>query len=289
MTEKKAWYINGYLGLVILLVWLILAGWWTLASFAAAQAFGTICGGILVLIALLLGSGVTIVAPNEAKAVTFFGKYIGSLKESGLFITLPLTYKYPISLRVRNFNSDILKVNDEQGNPVEIAAVIVFRVVDTAKALFNVDHYEEFVQIQSEAAIRHVASRYAYDTFSDETAITLRGNTTEVSQKLAEELEERLKVAGVEVIETRLTHLAYATEIASAMLQRQQASAILAARKIIVEGAVTMTEDALSRLEANDKLNFDDERKLRVVNNLLVSIIADRGTQPIINTGETEN
>lgn len=250
--------------------------------------FSIIIGILLLVVALFFFSALTIIAPNEAQALTFFGRYIGSINESGLFITVPLTNKQPISLRVRNFNSDILKVNDEQGNPVEIAAVIVFRVVDTAKALFNVDHYEEFVQIQSEAAVRHVASQYAYDTFADVDAITLRGNTTEVSQKLTTELEERLQVAGVEIIETRLTHLAYATEIASAMLQRQQAAAILAARKIIVEGAVSMTEDALSQLEANDQLQLDDERKMRIVNNLLVSIITDRGTQPVINTGETD-
>ncbi|MFD0897210.1 SPFH domain-containing protein [Loigolactobacillus binensis] len=288
MTEKKAWYINGYVGIIILLV-LTLLGIGLTAIGALQQLWFSLVVGILILVvAAFFFSALTIIAPNEAQALTFFGQYIGSIKASGLFITVPLTNKRPISLRVRNFNSDILKVNDEQGNPVEIAAVIVFRVTDTAKALFNVDHYEEFVQIQSEAAVRHVASQYAYDTFADADAITLRGNTAEVSQKLSAELEARLQVAGVEIIETRLTHLAYATEIASAMLQRQQASAILAARKIIVEGAVAMTEDALTQLEANDKLNFDDERKMRIVNNLLVSIITDRGTQPVINTGETE-
>ncbi|MFD1317740.1 SPFH domain-containing protein [Loigolactobacillus zhaoyuanensis] len=288
MTEKKAWYINGYVGFVILLILSLLGVFLTAIGILNEMTISIIGGIIILAVAVFFFSALTIVGPNEAQALTFFGRYVGSIKESGLFITIPLTNKRPISLRVRNFNSDILKVNDEQGNPVEIAAVIVFRVTDTAKALFSVDYYEQFVQIQSEAAVRHVASQYAYDTFADVDAITLRGNTTEVSQKLTTELEERLQVAGVEIIETRLTHLAYATEIASAMLQRQQASAILAARKIIVEGAVSMTEDALSQLEANDKLNFDDERKMRIVNNLLVSIITDRGTQPVINTGETE-
>lgn len=288
MNEKKAWYINGYLGIVLLIILTLVGGGLIVLGVFQQIVFSIIIGILLLVVALFLFSALTIIAPNEAQALTFFGRYIGSINESGLFITVPLTNKQPISLRVRNFNSDILKVNDEQGNPVEISAVIVFRVVDTAKALFNVDHYEEFVQIQSEAAVRHVASQYAYDTFADVDAITLRGNTTEVSQKLTTELEERLQVAGVEIIETRLTHLAYATEIASAMLQRQQAAAILAARKIIVEGAVSMTEDALSQLEANDQLQLDDERKMRIVNNLLVSIITDRGTQPVINTGETD-
>jgi regulator of protease activity HflC (stomatin/prohibitin superfamily) len=288
MNEKKAWYINGYLGIVLLTILTLIGGGLIVLGVFQQIVFSIIVGILLLVVALFFFSALTIIAPNEAQALTFFGRYIGSINESGLFITVPLTNKQPISLRVRNFNSDILKVNDEQGNPVEIAAVIVFRVVDTAKALFNVDHYEEFVQIQSEAAVRHVASQYAYDTFADVDAITLRGNTTEVSQKLTTELEDRLQVAGVEIIETRLTHLAYATEIASAMLQRQQAAAILAARKIIVEGAVSMTEDALSQLEANDQLQLDDERKMRIVNNLLVSIITDRGTQPVINTGETD-
>jgi len=288
MKEKKAWYVNGYVGLVVLILLSLFGVWLTAMGILNDGIVRIIVGIIILAIAVFFFSAITIIAPNEAQALTFFGRYIGSIRENGLFITVPLTKKQPISLRVRNFNSDILKVNDEQGNPVEIAAVIVFRVTDTAKALFNVDYYEQFVQIQSEAAIRHVASQYAYDTFADEAAITLRGNTAEVSQKLTTELEERLQVAGVEIIETRLTHLAYATEIASAMLQRQQASAILAARKIIVEGAVSMTEDALDQLEAGGKLKFDDNQKMRIVNNLLVSIITDRGTQPVINTGETE-
>ncbi|MFC6171725.1 SPFH domain-containing protein [Loigolactobacillus jiayinensis] len=288
MKEKKAWYVNGYVGLVVLILLSLFGVWLTAMGILNDGIVRIIVGIIILAIAVFFFSAITIIAPNEAQALTFFGRYIGSIRENGLFITVPVTKKQPISLRVRNFNSDILKVNDEQGNPVEIAAVIVFRVTDTAKALFNVDYYEQFVQIQSEAAIRHVASQYAYDTFADEAAITLRGNTAEVSQKLTTELEERLQVAGVEIIETRLTHLAYATEIASAMLQRQQASAILAARKIIVEGAVSMTEDALDQLEAGGKLKFDDNQKMRIVNNLLVSIITDRGTQPVINTGETE-
>ncbi len=170
------------------------------------------------------------VQPNQAKVVVFFGKYIGTIRDSGLFLTVPLSVRKTVSLRVRNFNSAKLKVNDVEGNPIEIAAVVVFKVIDSAKAIFDVDNYEQFVEIQSETAIRHVATKYPYDTFENED-ISLRGNADIVSKVLAKELQERLNVAGVEVIEARLTHLAYSTEIASAMLQRQQATAILAARK----------------------------------------------------------
>jgi regulator of protease activity HflC (stomatin/prohibitin superfamily) len=204
-----------------------------------------------------------------------------------LFITTPLTQKINVSLKVRNFNSSLLKVNDNDGNPIEISAVVVFKVVDTAKALFDVDYYQNFVEIQSETAIRHIATQYPYDSFSDDD-VTLRGNTGLVSDELAKELQERLAVAGVEVIETRLNHLAYSTEIASAMLQRQQAKAILAARQTIVEGAVTMTQMALEQIEEGQEINFTDDRKVQLINNLLVSIITDRGTQPVINTGDVK-
>ena len=227
----------------------------------------------------------TIIQPNEAKALTFFGNYIGTIRDAGLFLTVPFTEKERVSLRVGNFNSQILKVNDSQGNPVEIAAVIVYRVVDTAKALFAVDDYEQFVQIQSESAVRHVASEYPYDTFEDEDALTLRSNPTEVSDRLTAELQERLNVAGVEIIETRLTHLAYATEIASAMLQKQQSAAILSARKIIVEGAVSITEDAIDRLARETELDLTDAQRLQIINNIMVAIVSERGTQPVINTG----
>jgi regulator of protease activity HflC (stomatin/prohibitin superfamily) len=245
-----------------------------------------VIGGILVVLAVLAASSLTIISPNQSKVLTFFGRYIGTIREAGLYLTVPLTNKSTVSLRVRNFNSAILKVNDLQGNPVEIAAVIVFKVVDTSKALFAVEDYEQFVEIQSESAIRHVASEYAYDNFGDGKALTLRSNPTEVSNHLAEELQERLNVAGVEIIETRLTHLAYATEIASAMLQRQQSQAILSARKIIVEGAVSITEGAIERLSAETSLNLTDNQKIQLINNMMVSIINERGSQPVINTGK---
>ena len=189
-----------------------------------------------------------------------------------------------VTLRVRNFNSKMLKVNDVEGNPIEIAAVIVFRVVDSAKAIFDVDDYYTFVEIQSETALRHVATKYPYDNFNDE-GYSLRGNAEEVANKLTRELQDRLKVAGVEVMEARLTHLAYATEIAGAMLQRQQAAAILAARRIIVEGAVGMSQMAIGRLQEDGTVELDEERKVAMINNLLVAIVSDRAAQPVINTG----
>ncbi|WP_396081842.1 SPFH domain-containing protein [Enterococcus gilvus] len=261
-------------------------GCWSIFTGSHSSNFGLIFLGIVLwLIAALFFSSLTIVGPNRAKAVLFFGKYLGTIKTNGLFITTPLTRKIPVSLKVRNFNSSLLKVNDSDGNPVEISAVVVFRVVDTAKALFDVDYYLDFVEIQSETAIRHIATQYPYDTFNDDD-LTLRGNTTEVSEELATELQERLAMAGVEVIETRLNHLAYATEIANAMLQRQQAKAILSARQTIVEGAVTMTQMALEQIENGQDIHFTDDRKVQLINNLLVSIITDKGTQPVINTGD---
>lgn len=285
MKEKNAFHINGYLGLVGLIL-VLLAGLWCVATGDNRASFGLIIIGILLwIIAALFLSSLTIVGPNNAKAVLFFGKYLGTIKENGLFITTPLTRKIPISLKVRNFNSSLLKVNDADGNPVEISAVVVFKVVDTAKALFDVDYYLDFVEIQSETAIRHIATQYSYDTFNEDD-LTLRGNTAEVSEELAKELQERLAMAGVKVIETRLNHLAYATEIANAMLQRQQARAILSARQTIVEGAVTMTQMALEQIENGQDIHFTDDRKVQLINNLLVSIITDKGTQPVINTGD---
>lgn len=284
MTEKSVFHVNGYLGLIVAILFLV-GGAWLLTQETAA---GIISGAVLILVALVGGSSLTIISPNEAKALTFFGKYIGTIRTAGLFMTVPLTNKQTVSLRVRNFNSNLLKVNDSRGNPVEIAAVIVFKVVDTSKALFDVDDYEQFVEIQSESAIRHVASEFPYDAFNDQETLTLRSNPTEVSNKLTEELQSRLEIAGVKVMETRLTHLAYATEIASAMLQRQQSSAILSARKIIVDGAVSITEDAIAKLEKDTDLKLTDDRKLQLINNVMVTIISERGTQPVISTSETE-
>lgn len=285
MEEKNTFHINGYLGLFILIM-MIAGGGYLFYLTIINETIGTaILGALIWIISGLFISSLTIVSPNQAKAILFFGKYLGTITDNGLFITTPLTQKIPLSLKVRNFNTALLKVNDSDGNPIEISAVVVFKVVDSAKALFSVDNYKDFVAIQSETALRHIASQYPYDTFEDQD-ITLRGNTTEVSEKLKIELEERLSIAGVEVIETRLNHLAYATEIASAMLQRQQARAILSARQTIVEGAVSMTQMALEQIEEGQKITFTDDKKVQLINNLLVSIITDKGTQPVINTGD---
>jgi regulator of protease activity HflC (stomatin/prohibitin superfamily) len=277
MKENKVFQVNGFIGILAIVILLGLS----VFTFIN-QSIGIAI--LLIIIAALLASGITIVQPNQAMVVTFFGKYLGSIRTSGLFLTVPLTIRRSVSLRVRNFNSKRLKVNDVDGNPIEIAAVIVFKVVDSAKAVFDVDHYEEFVEIQSETAIRHVATKYPYDTFEN-VELTLRGNAEEVSNELATELQARLDVAGVKVVEARLTHLAYSTEIAQAMLQRQQASAIISARQKIVEGAVGMAQMAIKQLEQDKTIDLDDERKVQMVNNLLVAIVAEKPAQPVINTG----
>jgi len=287
MKEKKAFTINGYIGLFIILLMFVVGILLFFIGVARFLVGFSVVGIFLWLLVFLAISGLTVVSPNQAKAIVFFGQYIGTIRESGFFITVPFAQKISLSLKVRNFNSSLLKVNDLDGNPIEISAVVVFRVVDSAKALFDVANYHQFVEIQSETALRHIASQYPYDTFNEDD-LTLRGNTTAISDELAKELQERLAVAGVEVLETRLNHLAYATEIASAMLQRQQAKAILSARQTIVEGAVSMTQMALEQIEAGQDIAFTDDRKVQLINNLLVSIITDKGTQPVINTGNNK-
>lgn len=276
MKETNAWSLNGFLGLLLF----IIGG--GVGVFLLTQE-RIIPGIILIILGLIFVSTITAVNPNEASVLTFFGSYLGTIRKSGLWLIVPFSSRKKISLRVRNFNSVKLKVNDIEGNPIEIAAVIVFKVVDTYKALFDVDSYEKFVEIQSETALRHVASKYPYDRFEGE-GYSLRGNADEVAAELSLELQQRLSVAGVEVIESRLTHLAYSTEIASAMLQRQQASAILSARQIIVDGAVGMVQMAIARLES-EGLHLDEERKAAMINNLLVAIVSDRSASPVINTG----
>lgn len=269
--------LNGFIAIIITV---ILAIGVVFFFINGSIAFGIV---LIVLLSIILSS-IVIVPPNIAAVITFFGKYKGCIRENGIWMIIPFSTSKRISLRVRNFNSERLKVNDVNGNPIEIAAVVVFRVVDAAKATFDVDNYEQFVEIQSETALRHVAAKYPYDNF-DEAGISLRGNADHVSQELLSELQERLSIAGVQIIETRLTHLAYAMEIASAMLQRQQASAILAARQIIVDGAVGMAQMAISNLENDGTLNLDEERKINMINNLMVAIISDRSSQPVINVG----
>jgi hypothetical protein len=226
--------------------------------------------------------------PNQARVLLLFGEYRGTVRESGFYWVNPFYTKTLVSLRLRNLEGHKLKVNDKQGNPIEIAAVVVWRVHETAQALFDVDHYEEYVKIQSETAVRHLANSYAYD-HGEEHEITLRCGVDEVSAALGTELQERLSKAGVQVEEARLTHLAYAPEIAGAMLRRQQAEAIIAARKMIVHGAVSMVQMALEDLAANKVIEFDDERKAAMVSNLLVVLCGDHDAQPVINTGTLYN
>ena len=278
MTEKSAWKVNGFLALLLFFA-LIGGAVYTVINFRVI-----VPGALMIFLAIILVTGIHIVQPNQAKVLTFFGTYMGSIREPGFWLAIPCTLGKKVSLRVRNFNSEKLKVNDVNGNPIEIAAVVVIKVVDSAKAVFDVDNYEEFVEIQSETALRHIATKYPYDNFEDE-GYSLRGNAEEIAAEIAAELQARLGLAGVEVIEARLTHLAYATEIASAMLQRQQASAILAARQIIVEGAVGMAQMAIEQLEKEGALELDEEKKVSMINNLLVTIVSDRSSQPVINTG----
>lgn len=276
MKEKQTWRINGFIGILLF----IALG--ALSVYAFTQNM-PVPGVVLAVVTFILLTSVTVIQPNQSKAIIFFGQYLGTVRQGGIWLVTPFSTKRKVSLRVRNFNSSKLKVNDVDGNPIEIAAVVVFRVVDTAKALFDVENYEQFVEIQSEAALRHVASKYPYDN-PNADVYSLRGNTEEVAAELAKELQSRLAVAGVEVIEARLTHLAYSTEIASAMLQRQQASAIISAREKIVEGAVGMVQMAIAQLE-RDGLQLDEERKAAMINNLMVAIVSDRSAQPVINSG----
>jgi regulator of protease activity HflC (stomatin/prohibitin superfamily) len=238
---------------------------------------------ILVLL-VFLAVGFFVVNPNEAKVLTLFGKYSGSVKTDGFHWANPLLTKRRLSLRIRNFEGGQVKVNDRDGNPVEIAAVVVWRVVETAEASFEVDDYQHYVKVQSEAATRNLATQYPYDTHEDHE-MSLRGNTQEIAAQLKVEIQERLEKAGVEVLEARISHLAYAPEIASAMLQRQQAGAIIAARQRIVEGAVGMVESALEMLSARSVVELDNDRKAAMVSNLLVVLCGDRSTQPIVNAG----
>lgn len=243
-----------------------------------------IVGGVLLLAALVATRGFVVVQPNQSKVVTFVGAYAGSVRHAGLSWINPLTVRRTVSLRVRNFESDVVKVNDANGNPVEIAAVINWRVTDTARAVFDVDDYEEFVRIQTETAIRHVASSYPYDNY-DEDQPSLRANPDQVMETLRTELQDRLDLAGVAILAARIRRLNYAPEIAGEMLRRQQASAVVAARSRIVEGAVGMVERALGMLNESELVVLDEERKAAMVSNLMVVLTSDRGVQPVVNTG----
>ena len=292
IRERRALTLNGFLGV---LLFLGLAAYACLTAYRVIDAASVgpgypeqlvalwpsaVIGGVL----LICMRGFFVVQPNEARVLVFFGRYAGSVPRSGFFFANPLAARYAVSLRVHNFNSEQLKVNEQRGNPIEIAAVIVWRVTDTAKALLDVENYKGFVAVQCETAIRSVAMRFPYDAHDDSTP-SLRGNPDEVSAELKTEVQARLDVAGLEIIEARLSHLAYAPEIAQTMLRRQQAEAIVAARSRIVDGAVGMVEMALRRLDETGIVRLDEERKAAMVNNLLVALVADREAQPVINTG----
>ncbi len=283
LKEKTITTAPGWAMLFILLGLLVAAGWVLVASLIGRNPTGIIGGVVGLVVAMFLLPGLFVINPNEAVALLLFGDYKGTARQGGLRYTNPFFTKMKISLKARNLNGERLKVNDLSGNPIEIAAVVVWRVQDTAEALFEVDHYESYVKIQSESAVRHLASAYPYDASDD--VVSLRGATEDVSQHLQRELQERLGKAGVEVMEARLAHLAYAPEIAHAMLQRQQASAVVAARKTIVEGAVGMVEMALHELGTRGLVQLDDERKAAMVSNLLVVLCSEHAAQPVLNTG----
>jgi len=282
MEEKKIASVSGYLFLLVGLVCFGLA--------AILFTYAPVLGAIVFIIGAFLMKGIVVIYPNEGMAATFFGDYVGTIKEAGMQWVNPLYSKTKISLRARNLNGQQIKVNDKMGNPVEIAAVVVWQIKDTAKALFAVDNYVNYVQIQSEAAVRKLANSYPYDHMEDETSsVTLRDSTGQINVFLEQELNERLERAGVDIIEARVSHLAYSSEIAGAMLQRQQASAMIAARRLIVEGAVGMVEMALERLEKNGVISLDEERKAAMVSNLLVVLCGEKSVSPVVNAGTLYN
>ena len=288
VVERPAWFVDGFLALFVGVA-LVAFTIWRIIALATAQvtepSAGEVIGTLLPLVlSTFVFSAVSIVQPGQTKVVQFFGRYVGTARRPGLLMLLPLTTKRKVSVRVNNFETNALKVNDADGNPVEIAAIVVWQVADTAKASFAVESYPEFVKVQSEAALRHVATSKPYDD-PDGGGESLRGSTDIVSQELAHEVAERVRVAGVEIIEVRISHLAYSPEIAQAMLQRQQASAIIAARSKIVDGAVGMVEMALSRLEADSIVTLDDERKAAMVSNLLVVLCSEAKASPVVNAG----
>jgi regulator of protease activity HflC (stomatin/prohibitin superfamily) len=278
---------NGAAGVPVVLLLIVFGAanlYFFIQSVRAEALFIIGVTSVLWVLLTFLAAGFFMVNPNEARVLQLFGEYAGTAKDAGLRWANPFLTKKRMSLRVRNFESSHLKVNDADGNPIEIAAVVVWRVVETAEAAFEVDDYENYVRVQSEAAVRNAATRYPYDAH-DDAIVSLRGAAGTVADHLKKEIQDRLHTAGVEVLEARISHLAYAPEIAAAMLQRQQAGAIIAARSRIVEGAVGMVEMALEMLSRKEIVNLDEERKANMVSNLLVVLCGEKGAQPILNTG----
>ena len=282
IQERDATTLPGMMMVLLLLVFTAACAWWVIVSLL--NLMNPIAAFIVLAFVLFLWGGFFIVQPNQAAVLQFFGKFVGVERASGLRWANPFYTKKQVTLRVRNFESSKLKVNDLEGSPIEIAAVVVWQVHDSAEAVFNVDSYEDFVHVQSEAAVRQMATSYPYD-LHEEHKIALRSHSREINDHLKREIQERLERAGVTVLEARVSHLAYAPEIAQAMLQRQQAAAIIAARTRIVEGAVTIVHMALDRLAEKGVVQLDEERKAAMVSNLLVVLCGERGAQPVVNTG----
>ena len=284
LREKPYRVTNGYLALFILLILFGVAVWQIVDTAADGNALLVVVWSTVSVLVALAFAGLFTVQPNEAKALTLFGDYKGSVRQAGFWWANPFMHKRRVSLRQRNFETTKLKVNDSHSNPVDIGAIVVWRVVDSAEALFEVDDYQNFVRVQSESAVRALATAYPYDAHAP-NEVALSTNPDQIAQALHEAIQERLQKAGVEVIEARISHLAYAPEIASAMLRRQQANAIIAARQRIVEGAVYMVENALQMLAERAVVTLDEERKAAMVSNLLVVLCSDKDAQPIVNTG----
>jgi regulator of protease activity HflC (stomatin/prohibitin superfamily) len=284
LSEKEIRGVSGWL-MTLLLAAMAAGAGYGLVQAAQADMGWLIAVCVAVIVVDCIGfAGLTVIYPNGAKVVTLLGVYKGTIKESGFWFVNPLTARRTLSLRVRNFESGRLKVNDRDGNPVEIAAIVVWRIVETFEAMFNVDDYEHFVHVQTESAVRILATTYPYDAHED-GQISLRHSVVEIAERLRGEIQERLAKAGIEVIEARISHLAYAPEIAGAMLRRQQASAVIAARQKIVEGAVGMVEMALDEISRKNVVALDEERKAAMVSNLLVVLCSERGVEPVVNTG----
>ena len=287
VAERSAWS-TGAGGAVIALLFVLVAVAGAILLFMEAEASGTdalgFLGALCVGAAVLLLSGLAVISPGQTRVVQLFGRYVGTVRRTGLVLTVPLTTRKNVSVRVRNFETNELKVNDADGNPINIAAIVVWQVADTATATFAVEDYADFVRVQSESALRHVAMSHPYD-HADDGETSLRGATDVISAEIAAEVAARVVIAGIEVIEARISNLAYAPEIAQAMLQRQQAGAIIAARERIVEGAVSMVEGALGRLEADGIVQLDDERRAAMVSNLLVVLCGESRATPVVNAG----
>jgi len=284
ISEKSANKLNGFLMLFVLIA-LIVLDIYLLVNGIKTDNIQILWIFIpLIFVIILVSSGFVVVQPNDSRVLILFGKYIGTVRNSGFWWVNPFTIRKKISLRIRNFNSQKIKVNDLHGNPIEIGAVIVWKVTDSAKAVFDVENYEQFVDIQSETAIRTLASEYPYDVTEEDTP-SLRGTPQVIAESLKNTLQTRLEVAGVDILESRISHLAYAQEIAQAMLRRQQAQAIIAARQKIVEGAVGMVEMALKMLSEQNIVKLDEDKKATMVNNLMVALVSESEVQPIINTG----